>query len=1123
MPRIKFLAGTLAAIAVIGAAGYFVHAYQVERMADSLRDRAESLAAEKRFGDAAGYYYRYLRVRPDDDAARVRLAEVFDQSATSPRRAVELYQAALGTDDAKVSAQTKLVLRGRLIELLLDGGAYAAAESEAARLCEAERSPAADRNPSDWRGPGLKAMAIVGQFRAKNAAVSRSTVEQAFQQVLEPGAGEPQVYKDPRVYLARYEYRLQQRLPAAGDDLKAALRLAPDNVDVLLAAAAGAHRDAVASKSQQAAPPTMKAAFADAKQYYDRIIATAASDPRGYLGLGKLLLDLGDADRAVQTWQSGLKAAGQRDVAIHLSLIDVLIQSGRLQEAETTLQSLDETRSKLRSQAKMVLQPLVDLRRAQIAVRRGENDKAILLVTDLAGDNDAIAQSEAGQGAVYQAWLVLGTANVGLKRWDQALAAYDQAITREPRQLGPRLAAVAACVAAGRRSAAIRYCQQALTAANAAKASLLWERQLIYQQLIALLEQASRRDEAERYRQLCADDIADSPELSARWAEENIWSGRPDAALAFAERGAKNRPADPAAHFMLGSAWWAKGETAKAKAAFQKAVQLAGEDVRSLQVLFQFSADTGDVACARETLGKIAHKAGATDAQRLAVLADGYAKLGDVPQTREACQRAMALAADDLVLKAQLADVLLRLNDIESARDGEKVLRQLVNGHPPARRRLAEVLLARGTLAAVEEAEALLAGGPDSEASNENRLFLATVLARRGDAANVAKAEAICRRIVSGAKKPVPVAQLVLAQVEQLQGQSQKARDRYRAIADANAASAAHVAWYLEFLIQQGPSDEVERRLKQLEGMAKSDVVVPRLQAAWLRKQGRTSEIEKVVEKWAAQTLTRFDVRRRVQIAEQIGDLYQRAGQPACAERWYRRVVHFVPSNFGPLTLVLAEQGRIAEALTLCEEAGKTDVSPRAAIYMCKLLAAGWATPENVRRCEPWLTQAVEKHGQRVDLLTGVAGIRILQGNANEAIRLCRRILSLQPEHFGALNNLAALLSESTPEDRREARQCIERAIQLFGPTPGLLDTKGTVLLSDREPAGAIELFKKAAAGPMADPRCQFHLAVAYSELGRLDDARNALKQARKTKLERHVLTQAERNQLAALEKRLGI
>jgi Flp pilus assembly protein TadD len=176
-----------------------------------------------------------------------------------------------------------------------------------------------------------------------------------------------------------------------------------------------------------------------------------------------------------------------------------------------------------------------------------------------------------------------------------------------------------------------------------------------------------------------------------------------------------------------------------------------------------------------------------------------------------------------------------------------------------------------------------------------------------------------------------------------------------------------------------------------------------------------------------------------------------------------------------------------------------------------------------LRRWEPFLDKALKAHGDNVELLDRVATVRILEGRTEEAIRLYRQILRQQPEHLTALNNLATLLSEcSPPEKRREARQQIDRALELFGPRPELLDTKGTILLGEKKAEQALGLLKEAALGLSSDPRCCFHLAVAYGQLGRLDQARDALQQARKTKLDRQVLTHLDRERLLELEKKLG-
>ncbi|MEN6457938.1 MAG: tetratricopeptide repeat protein [Thermoguttaceae bacterium] len=1119
VPRIRFMLFTLLIACLAILALYFVRTYQVVRMARSVRDRAEALASERHYQDAGAYFLRYLQLRPDDATARIRLAEVYDLSAANPQRAVELYQAALGAADNSATIETKLRIRRRLVELLLKGGQHQTAENEAKNLAQWERQPASQLAPEQWHGPGLQALAVFGQFRAKNAAVAPSAVERAFQPVLDPRSGEPHVYQDPRVYLARWRYRVQQRLPGAEDDLRAALRLGPEDFDVLLAAAVDAQERMALAKSD---PAKMKGLFDAAVGYYQRAIASAPSDAKGYLGLGQLYVGRGDLRHAIETWRTGLKGAGQRDTVLHLLLADAMIQENRLDEAETTLRSLETLCTTLRSQAKFSLRPLIDLRRGQIALRNGDYQNAIDLVAKLAGDKEAASQTELGQRGIYQAWLVLGAANAALQRWDPSLAAYEQATAMASRDLTPRMAAAAVCVRAGKYSAGIRCCQQALTVANALNPPRIWDRQVIYQQLISLLEHESRTEEARRYRELRMTDIANSAELTARWVEEAVWNGKPDEAVTVAQSGVSARPHDPAAHLMLGSAWWAKGEMERAKAAFDAAARAAPDDPRPLDVLFQFYAETHNGRDGRRTLDRIASSRKWSEFERATLLANGYAKLGDVRAAREACKKAVVAAGDDAAKQLRVAESLVRLGDRESARIAERVLRGLAASYPPARQRLAAILLSRGTVQAWDEGRRLLEAPSDGQASEENRLSLALGWMRRGGAESLAQADALCRQLLAGGVKSAVVVELLLAEIEHLRGNTDKARERYRAIADRTPPAAENMVVYVGLLVEHGPADEARNRLAQLEKLAPDNVAVLLLRARWLHGQGQDSRIEPTVEQWAARVLPKSGLRPRIQLAERIGDVYRRVGKYGGGERWYRRVVGLAPGRFEPLALVVAEQGRLDEAIKLCEPAVRNGESLGAAICMCRILMTAKPNAEIQRRCEPSLAIALTTWPESVDLLTSVAGVYILQGKSEEAIQMCREILRREPEHFAALNNLAALLSECPePERRREARQCVDRAIALFGPRPELLDTQGMVLLTEEKLGQAVAVFHEAVSAPVADPRCYFHLAVAYSRLGELDRARDALAQARRTRLERHVLTQLDRSRLAELESRL--
>ncbi len=134
-------------------------------------------------------------------------------------------------------------------------------------------------------------------------------------------------------------------------------------------------------------------------------------------------------------------------------------------------------------------------------------------------------------------------------------------------------------------------------------------------------------------------------------------------------------------------------------------------------------------------------------------------------------------------------------------------------------------------------------------------------------------------------------------------------------------------------------------------------------------------------------------------------------------------------------------------------------------------------------------------------------------------MRLFRQVLALKPAHVGALNNLATLLAEQ-PDKRQEALEYVDRAIGIVGPQPGLLDTKGMILVFQKKPDEAVPLLEEAAATPQADPRYHFHLAVAYDRAGEAEKARAALRTARKNHLASQILTPQDRQMLAELEKK---
>ena len=138
----RILVGTFTALVVLGIAAYFWRGYQVRRTASALTERAEALAEEKHFAAAAGYYSRYLELCPEDANARLRRAELFEQSAgglAGRQTSGRIVSRGLEACQPGACPEKQLMARRRLTELLLQAGEFAAAESEVEKLRELER------------------------------------------------------------------------------------------------------------------------------------------------------------------------------------------------------------------------------------------------------------------------------------------------------------------------------------------------------------------------------------------------------------------------------------------------------------------------------------------------------------------------------------------------------------------------------------------------------------------------------------------------------------------------------------------------------------------------------------------------------------------------------------------------------------------------------------------------------------------------------------------------------------------------------------------------------------------------------------------------------------------------
>ena len=294
-----------------------------------------------------------------------------------------------------------------------------------------------------------------------------------------------------------------------------------------------------------------------------------------------------------------------------------------------------------------------------------------------------------------------------------------------------------------------------------------------------------------------------------------------------------------------------------------------------------------------------------------------------------------------------------------------------------------------------------------------------------------------------------------------------------------------------------------------------------RLKALLLLAQSRTAEIKPLIDQLADELLNEAgnDPEETAGIYQSIGDIHLAVQQHPEAEHWYQLLADLIPREYEGLVTAKARQGRIDEAIQIAENA-ESDDSARPAVVIAKVLASSHPSREDLRLADPLLSRAVAEHPDNTELLKWVAHLRCLEKRSDDAIRLYESVLKRTPEDPAVLNNLAALLAEQPPR-RKEALAYVDKAIEIAGPKPWLLDTKGTILLLEGEAVEAIELLKEATSLG-SDPRRLLHLAVAYQQTGELTKAEDSLQKAHDCNLAGQIVTETDRRLLTELEEKLG-
>jgi tetratricopeptide (TPR) repeat protein len=318
-------------------------------------------------------------------------------------------------------------------------------------------------------------------------------------------------------------------------------------------------------------------------------------------------------------------------------------------------------------------------------------------------------------------------------------------------------------------------------------------------------------------------------------------------------------------------------------------------------------------------------------------------------------------------------------------------------------------------------------------------------------------------------------------------------------------------------------ADRCEPWLKRLEAVDKTPLRMVALRAQVAQTLDPQADVEAIIEpKLAEQVAAAQSAMDKQKLYRVAGDLYVGLKRYAAAEKWYRLLTTEAPQQYAVVVNALARQGRLSEAVELCQQVAQKDQTVQPALVLAEVLVRGQARESDFAAAEPILAGALTKFPNHAELHYAVALVRVVQKKEDDSIALFRRVVKFKPRSVEALNNLAMMLAER-PNDRAEALRLIDDAIAIAGKDPGLLDTKGAILLYGGRSSEAVPFLESAIREIQADPRHHFHLAVAYRDLGKTEQAKSQLKTALDRRLGELVLTPTDQKLLGELRAALQL
>jgi cellulose synthase operon protein C len=548
----------------------------------------------------------------------------------------------------------------------------------------------------------------------------------------------------------------------------------------------------------------------------------------------------------------------------------------------------------------------------------------------------------------------------------------------------------------------------------------------------------------------------------------------------------------------------------------RRAVELGPNTPETWVGLVRFLASTGSQAAAQSLMDEAIKKIPA-DKAALA-LGPCYEALGKLDEATKQYKLLLASGEKDPRTLRNVAEFCIR---VDKPKEAEEYLQRILGGQVAAkpdditwaRRAMASILRQRGGYANLLKAVALVeqnrAAGEGPDDLQERAMLLAAFPQR---AMRQQAIEAL-EQVVKSQPQEMAEVRFSLAKLYLRDKNWSKANEHMRALLANHGKEVRFLEAYVAMLMDHNEMQEAGLWLNRLEELTPDNSVTLRIEAeAAIRRQQPDQAIEmlhKFLERpTSTQRLTNKEVERDarivkvVSILKTVADGAEKRGEKAAQtlvlaemERLVREYVTRHPETDFLIPFVLLQQGRTDEALDLAEASW-----PKADVKALTAEASGLVGSVNLRssqnqRLEQLLLRIADKSNRPVEILLVIGSLQMRE-HPQDAAQTYREVLAKDENNIIALNNLAVVLAlQKVNVD--EAQRLVNRAIDIAGPVPAMLDTRALVRMASGQVVAAVADLDEAI---QDDPRqtLYFHRALASWQIGRKGDTPEAVRETQK-------------------------